>query len=230
MRFTPSLQEGKIIKRYKRFFCDIKLGKQIVTAHVANTGSMATCLEAGWPALVNYHPDPKRKLKYSLQMVHNGVSWIGVNTSLTNKLAIEGIENGTISPLKDHDKINKEVKVGDSRIDILLEKEASRCYVEVKNVTLKGDHGLCLFPDAVSVRGQKHLRKLMELKKNHHRAVMLFIVQREDTHIFRPAKTIDPTYANLLNDAQKAGVEIMVYRCILDENKIEVKRPLPFEI
>ena len=203
---------------------------QTVTAHVANTGSMATCLEAGWPALVTHHPDPRRKLKYSLQMVHNGKSWIGVNTSLTNKLALEGIKNGIIEPLKGHDKIRQEVKVGDSRIDILLERGANRCFVEVKNVTLKGDDGLCLFPDAVSLRGQKHLLKLMELKKENHRAVMLFIVQREDTHTFRPAKTIDSTYAKLLNEAQGAGVEIMVYRCVLGEDQIEVERPLPFAV
>ena len=230
MKFTPSLLEGKVIKRYKRFFCDIKLGKQVITAHVANTGSMATCLEEGWPALVNHHTDPKRKLKYSLQMVHNGKSWIGVNTSLTNKLALEGIERGIIKPLYGHDKIRKEVKVEDSRIDILLEKDTQCCFVEVKNVTLKGEKGLCLFPDAVSLRGQKHLRKLIELKKKNHRSVMLFIVQREDADTFRPAQTIDPTYSKLLKEAWQIGVEIMVYRCALSKDKIEVTKPLPFSL
>lgn len=228
MKFTPSLLEGKVIKRYKRFFCDIEMGGQTVTAHVANTGSMESCLETGWPALVNYHPDPKRKLKYSLQMVHNGQSWIGVNTSLTNKLALEGIENGTIRPLGGYDEIRREVKTGDSRMDILLTKEDERCFVEVKNVTLKGEDGLCLFPDAVSLRGQKHLLKLMELKKDRHRAVMLYIVQREDTRVFRPAGAIDPVYAKLLNDARSAGVEIMVYRCSLGRDEIRVERPLSF--
>ena len=227
MKFIPSLLEGKIIKRYKRFFCDIQMGDKTVTAHVANTGSMTTCLGPGWPALVNYHPDPRRKLKYSLQMVHNGQSFIGVNTSLTNKLAVEAIKKGIITPLRDYDQIKQEVKTGDSRLDILLLSKSERCFVEVKNVTLKDENGYCLFPDAVSVRGQKHLLKLMELKKENNRAAMLFIVQREDVHTFCPAKSIDPTYAKLLCDAKKAGVEIMVYGCSLDKEKIEVVKPLP---
>ncbi|MCY4523438.1 MAG: DNA/RNA nuclease SfsA, partial [Halobacteriovoraceae bacterium] len=137
MLFTQPLLPGKIIKRYKRFFCDIKLEKKTITAHVANTGSMATCLEAGWNALVNYHPDPKRKLKYSLQMIHNGQSWIGVNTLLTNKLAIEAIENGVITQLQNYDSIKREVKIEDSRIDLQLARKKELCFVEIKNVTLK---------------------------------------------------------------------------------------------
>jgi len=134
-----------------------------ITAHLANTGSMKTCLGERWPVLVSFHDSPTRKLKYSLEMINNGKSWIGVNTSLTNTLAIEAIKNGQIKELQGYAHLKPEAKIGKSRIDLLLSNdEADLCYVEVKNVTLVDDHGNCLFPDAVTERGQKHLRELLE--------------------------------------------------------------------
>ena len=230
MEWASPLLEGNIIKRYKRFLADVQLSEGgIVTAHVANTGSMATCWEPGQRALLSFHDNPQRKLKYSLEMTHNGQTWIGVNTSLPNKLAIEGIDKGVITELQGYETIHREVKTGDSRIDILLEDPSlGQCYVEVKNVTMKGPDGLCLFPDAVSTRGQKHLRRLTQLKEQAFRSAILFIVQREDTHTFTPAEEIDPSYAQLLRKAFDRGVEILVYQCHLSPEEIKVRAPLPF--
>ena len=228
MKFSSPLLRGKILKRYKRFFCEAQINEERITAHVANTGSMDTCWKIGWPVLLERNDNPRRKLKYSLHMAHNGKTWIGVNTMLTNQIAMEGITSGIISPLRGYHKIKREVKIENDRIDFLLEYANSLCYVEVKNVTLRRNDGFCLFPDAVSLRGQKHLKRLIRLKKQKHRAVMLFIVQREDVHTFTEAKEQDPVYANLLCEAKKAGVEIMVYQCSLSEEEITITRPLPF--
>lgn len=228
MKFLAPLISGKFIKRYKRFFADIALNGEVVVAHTANTGSMTGCLGDNWPVLMSYHDSPTRKLKYSLQMISNGKTWIGINTSITNTLAIDAIKNGTIKELQGYDHIKPEAKIGNSRIDILLTKTQSneQCYVEVKNVTLVDDVGNCLFPDSVTERGQKHLNELLQLKKNGIRSVMLFIVQREDCHNFKIDNPIDPTYTQLLKDVMKQGVEVLVYQCKLNPEEITVHNPI----
>lgn len=223
-----------MIKRYKRFFADIKLKNgETVTAHTANTGSMKTCWGPGWKVLVSYHNDPKRKLKYSLEMTHNGDSWIGVNTGLPNKLAVEAIAAGRIEELSDYSEIRTEVKVGQSRIDLCLARPSKEnpeleelCYVEVKNVTLLGENGAALFPDAVTQRGLKHLKELMALKKEGHRAVMLFVVQRQDVDHFRPAWAIDPAYSEGLLEASENGVEVLAYQCTMGPDEIFIQKKL----
>jgi sugar fermentation stimulation protein A len=230
MKFSQPLQEGKILKRYKRFFADIQLNNEIVVAHVPNTGSMKTCWEPGWKALVSFHDDPKRKLKYTLEMTSNGKSWIGVNTSWPNKLAQEAISSGHIKELLGYSTITPEKTIGESRIDLYLTGEGKKdCYVEIKNVTL-AQNQIALFPDAVSERGQKHLRELTHLSKSGHRACMLFIVQREDVTSFKPADAIDPEYGKLLREAAKAGVEILVYQCHLDVKGISLSKSLPYDL
>ena len=230
MKFKNKLIEGKFIKRYKRFFADVLINNEIVVAHNANTGTMKTCLGENWPVLVSFHDSPTRKLKYSLEMIHNKKSWIGINTSSTNRLAIEAIQNGIIKELQSYQQLKPEVKIGESRIDILLSNsDDDLCYVEVKNVTLINDHQQCLFPDAVTERGQKHLRELIELKKFGHRAVMLFIVQREDCDSFLIENEIDPTYSSLLKTAIASGVELLVYQCQLNPTEIVVHKKLPIK-
>jgi sugar fermentation stimulation protein A len=226
MKFTNPLIAGKFIKRYKRFFADIDMNGEIVVSHTANTGSMKTCLGDQWPVLMSYHDSPTRKLKYSLEMINNGQTWIGINTSITNSLAINAIKDGTIKELQGYDEIKPEAKIGNSRIDILLSKKNTneQCYVEVKNVTLIDDTGHCLFPDAVTERGQKHLGELRELKRNGIRAVMLFIVQREDCQSFKLDNPIDPTYAKLLKEVMNEGVEVLVYQCELTPEEIRVNK------
>ncbi|MBC7428779.1 MAG: DNA/RNA nuclease SfsA [Bacteriovorax sp.] len=227
MKFKNSLHAGTFLKRYKRFFADIKMGDNIVVAHTANTGTMKTCLGEGWNALMSFHDSPKRKLKYSFEMIHNGKTWIGINTSLTNHLAIEAIKNGVITELQGYADLKPEAKIGQSRIDILLSNtESDQCYVEVKNVTLIDDENYALFPDSVTERGQKHLNELLELKRKGIRTVMLFIVQREDCHSFKVEQNIDPAYCRLLKEVMKEGVEVLVYQCKLNPSEIIVHKKL----
>ncbi len=216
-------------KRYKRFLADILIQDKIEVAHVPNTGSMTSCWEEDWVCLVTESNNPARKLKYTLELTHNGVSWIGVNTANANKLVKEWLKAEILSPFLGYKKITPEKKVGASRFDFFLEGHANLpdCYIEVKNVTLKLDD-LAQFPDAVSERGQKHLRELVELKKAGHRACMVYVVQREDVDSFKAAQTIDPQYARLLQEAHQAGVEVYVYQCKLTEEGIEWKKELPW--
>ena len=232
MNYENELIPGKILKRYKRFLADIELESgEVITAHTANTGSMKTCWEPGWSVLLSFHDNPKRKLKYSLELTNNGSTWICVNTSLPNKIAMEGIQNGIVKELSGYSDIKAEAKVGKSRIDILLSNQGEDpCYVEVKNVTLINEAGGAIFPDSVTTRGQKHLEELMELKAQGIRAAMLYVVNREDVDSFAPASEIDPRYAQLLKEAKEKGVEILAYQCKLSPEKIELHRPLPVKL
>jgi sugar fermentation stimulation protein A len=231
MKFKTKLIEGRFLKRYKRFFADIEIThfdgkKEIVVSHTANTGSMKTCIGENWRAMLSYHDDPKRKLKYSLEMTSNEKTWIGINTSLTNHLAIEAINSGLIPELKGYQNLKPEVKIGDSRIDILLSNSSDdQCFVEVKNVTLV-ENGNALFPDAVTERGQKHLNELMTLKEKGIRAVMLFIIQREDCSSFSLTNPIDPEYSKLLKKAIYEGVEVLIYQCKVGPLEIIVNKRL----
>ncbi len=228
MKFTTPLHSGLFIKRYKRFFADVNFKGDVVVAHTANTGTMKSCLGENWPVLMSFHDSPTRKLKYSLEMINNGHTWIGINTAVTNRLAIEGIENGVITELQGYSTIKPEAKIGNSRIDILLSNNPDeQCYVEVKNVTLVDGKGNCLFPDAVTERGQKHLNELMTLKKNGIRTVMLFVVQREDCQQFKIEQTIDPVYCSLLKEVREAGVEVLVYQCKLSPEEIVIAKKMP---
>lgn len=224
----PPLILGKLIKRYKRFFADVQLKDgSIVTAHCVNTGSMKGCLEENAPVGISTSDNPKRKLKYTLEIIKIGETWVGVNTSLTNRLAEECIRENGIPEIGSFLQMHREVKYGvNSRIDILLETKAKKCYIEVKNVSMVFD-GLASFPDAVSERGTKHLEELMGVVKEGHRGIMLYICQRDDAQKFVPAKEIDPVYAKALQVAYKAGVEIIVYKSKVSvkENKIDCKIP-----
>ena len=227
MKFKQPLHHGIFQKRYKRFLADILIGDEVVIAHTANTGAMKTCLGEGWPSLLSYHDSPKRKLKYSFEMTHNGKSWIGVNTSLTNSLAIEAIKNGVITELQGYKDLKPEAKIGQSRIDILLSNnDKDKCYVEVKNVTMIDDEGHCLFPDAVTERGLKHLNELLELKRQGIRTVMLFVVQREDCHSFKIEQSIDKAYCKKLKEVILEGVEVLVYQCKMSPEEIVIQKKI----
>ena len=231
MEYPTPLVEGTIIKRYKRFLVDVELQSgEVITAHSANTGSMKTCWEPGWKCLLSYHDNPKRKLKYGLEMTSNGNTWIGVNTHLPNKIVIEAIKNGEIKELTGYDFIKPEYKTGDSRIDIFLSQGENQCFVEIKNVTLLGDNKTALFPDSKTERGQKHLRELTGLIKKGHRGVMFYLVQREDVDNFMPATEIDPEYSRLLVEGHKKGLEILVYQCLMSKDEIKISKSLPFTL
>ncbi len=221
----PQLTEGRIIKRYKRFLADIELADgQIVTAHCPNSGRMTGCWEAGCPVWLSESDNPKRKLRYTLEMTQMPESRIVVNTLMANHVARAAIEAGQIRELGSYDKIRSEVKYGqNSRIDLLLGED---CYVEVKSCTLV-EGGMGLFPDAPSERGRKHLTELINEVKAGNRAVMLFLIQRMDASSFRAAAMIDPAYAEGLNEAHAAGVEVLAYDTIIDLNGIALNKQIP---
>ncbi len=230
MIFQEKLIHGTLIKRYKRFLADIRLddGTEVV-AHCTNSGSMKSCLENGAEVYLTPVNDPKRKTKFTWEMIKINNDWVGINTGNPNKLAFEAISKGTIPKLAGYTNVKREVTFGDSRFDVFAENEDGQCFVEVKNVSLK-EGKYALFPDSVTTRGQKHLRTLMEVKAKGIRAVMLYIIQRSDVEIFAPATDIDPKYAELLKEAVNAGVEVIPMQAKVTPEKIELVKKLPFEI
>lgn len=231
MQFKSPLIEATIRKRYKRFLADIELKSgQTICAHVPNTGSMKSCWEPGQKAYITHTDDPKRKLKYTLELTHNGESFIALNTSATNKIVKEALEQKVIPELIDYTSIRPEQKILDSRIDFLLLKHSTKTYVEVKNVTLKGENQIALFPDAVTTRGQKHLKDLIKIKQLGHRAVMLYLINRQDVTHFAPAREIDPVYADLLKKAHCLGVEVLPYQTKITTDSITIDKKLPFSL
>ncbi len=229
MKWETPLTEAIVLKRYKRFLADVRIGQEEITVHVPNTGSMTTCWEPNWRCAVSKSSLPSRKLPFTLEYTHNGESWIGVNTGNANKLVHHWLKSALIPELRGYSLIQTEKKLGESRIDFFLNghEEHPATYVEVKSVTLKLE-GVAQFPDAVTLRGQKHLKDLIHLKKQGQRSVMLFVVQREDVNVMRPASKIDKTYASLLKEAHSKGVEILVYQCKMNLYGIEFGKSLPF--
>lgn len=230
MKFKNQLVHGTLIKRYKRFLADVKLddGTEVV-AHCTNSGSMKSCLENGAEVYLSPVNDPKRKTRFTWEMIKINDDWVGINTGNPNKLAFEAISVGAIPGLEGYSSVKREVKFGDSRFDVFAENEHEKCFVEVKNVTLKEDR-FALFPDAITTRGKKHLNTLIEVKKQGMRAVMLYIVQRSDVEVFAPAWEIDPDYSKALKLAVEADVEVIPIRAKVTPQTIELSEILPFEI
>ncbi len=211
----PSLQAAKLIRRYKRFLADVELANgEILTIHCANTGAMTGCGEAGDTVWYSVSDSATRKYPHSweLTQLKNG-QLVCINTHRSNQLTFEALQNKQITELAMYDQILPEVKYGEenSRIDFLLKGEGlPDCYVEVKSVTLvNGNIGM--FPDAVTTRGQKHLRELMAMKKLGHRAVVFFAGLHNSFDCFKTAEYIDPEYDKLLRQAMKEGVEVYSY-------------------
>ena len=231
MKFE-TLIHGKLIKRYKRFLADIILddGSEI-TAHVPNSGAMTSCIEENCDVWVTHHDNPKRKLKYTLELTKMGENLICTNTGVANKIAIEAIQNGTIKELQGYENLKPEQKYGNqnSRIDVLLWNENShiKCYVEIKSVSLNLGDTLA-FPDAKTTRGQKHLEELRDMVKQGHRAVMLYIIQRTDNLPFRIASEIDKKYNEIFQEVTKQGVEVLVYQSSISQNEIFVNRKIDY--
>ena len=230
MRFPLPLRRATLLTRYKRFLSDHRFEDgSTVTAHVANPGAMTGLIDEGLETWLSPAANPKRKLLFSWEMVRIGDGLVGVNTGWPNRLAAEAIEAGAIPPLAGYDTIRREVAYGTrSRVDFLLEAaDRPPCYVEVKNVHLKRGPA-AEFPDSVTVRGTKHLRELAAVAQGGARAVMLYIVQREDCDGFTLAADIDPAYAAAFAEARTSGVEALAYACRLRTEGIIVDRPLRF--
>jgi len=229
----PALISGQLIKRYKRFLADIKLDNgQVVTAHCPNSGSMTACSEPGQRVYLSSHDNPKRKLKYTWEIIEMPNSWVGVNTLVPNRLVKNAIENEQVPELAGYDAIRPEVKTaGGSRLDLMLQRfEKDTCFIEIKNCTLV-ENGVAMFPDAVTQRGRKHLLELERLRIEANRCVMFFLIQRMDAEVFKPADHIDSAYADTLRRVHlDGGVEILVYDVYMDREYIRLNRQIPYQL
>lgn len=233
MIFEPPLLPGTLIRRYKRFLADVELDSgQTIVAHCPNTGAMLGVSNPGSRIWLSHHPDPKRKTHYTWELTEVNGRCVGVNTARSNALAREAIKAGAIEALQLYTTIETEVRYGQerSRIDLLLAgKDLPPCYVEVKNVTAVDDAGMALFPDAVTTRGQKHMRELMHMVESGCRAAVVLTVQRMDCDAFRPACEIDPVYSSLLHQAAQTGVEIYPLQFEATPEAITFQRILPLQ-
>ena len=231
MNFEKRLISGVLLKIYKRFFVDVKINNTIETAHCPNTGSMMGLLSKGNQVWLSKSDDPKRKLKYTLQIIKNGKSKIGINTHLTNKIVSDALDNNLIKDFKNQDSILREIKFGEkTRFDFLLSKKNKKTFIEVKNVTLSRKKGLAEFPDATTSRGQKHISELLKASKNGYEIYLLFVVQRDDCKEFKIAKDIDPEYYNLLSKAVKKKLKVLCYDCKFISKGIKLNRKIKIKI
>ena len=227
MEFTKSLIKGKLIKRYKRFFTDVKLGKEIVTAHCPNTGSMKGLLDEGNEVYLLPNNDPKRKLKYGLEIIKSRKNLVGVNTHMANRIVEHGLKNNLINELKNNDIIKPEVFFNkETRFDFLLEKKGQKIFVEVKNVTLFRNKDTAEFPDAPTSRGIKHLLTLIDAIKKSYKTYLIFLVQIQNMKYFKIAKDIDEEYYKNYLIAKKAGVNFLAYRCDISSKKIFIDKKI----
>jgi len=231
MRFPKPLQPAIFLRRYKRFLVDVRLPDQSeVAVHCPNTGSMTGCLAPGCEVRLLDSDSPARKCRYTLELTRPGTGWIGVNTSRTNALVREAIQTGVVTEFGAIDHCQAEVKVSArSRLDFRLQRGKQSIYMEVKNCTL-AENGAALFPDAVTARGSKHLRELVDLRRQGHGAAVFFCVQRHDANRFAPASHIDPDYAHTLREAAQAGVMVLAYQAEVEETGIVVRRSLPVDL
>ena len=225
MKFTKALIKGKFIKRYKRFFVDVKVNKTIITAHCPNTGSMMGLLSENNDAWILKNDDPKRKLKFTLQILETKHNLIGVNTHLANKLVNEGLKNNSFSEFKNLDKIKSEVFYNkDTRFDFLVEKNKNKYFIEVKNVTLIRDNKISEFPDSITTRGSKHIKTLIDASKKGYQCYVLFLVQINNCRYFKIAKDIDNEYYQNYKIAKKLGVKFIAYNCKVGSREIKIDK------
>jgi sugar fermentation stimulation protein A len=230
MKLPAPLLEGRLVRRYQRFLTDVELADgTLVTAHTPNTGSMKQCAVPGHRVLLSRSDNPQRKLKYTLELIRVNGHWVDTHTHRTNRVVEEALRKGWIANLSGY-QVTPEYRFNDSRLDFLLEKADERVLVEVKNVTLCDAPGVACFPDAVTTRGQKHLRELMGARKTGYRAVIFFLVQRGEATAFSPADAIDPEYGRLLRLADSEGVEVLAYRSIVSQEENRVGERLPVRL
>ena len=226
MKYTEQILEGFLIKRYKRFFADINIDKEVITAYCPNTGSLLGLNEPMNKVLVAKVENPKAKLKYRLEAIQNNNSFVGVNTSLPNNIIYESLLSKKILP---HitGPIKKEVKYGkNSRIDILIENKNNNIFIEVKSVTLSRTKNIAEFPDAVTSRGSKHLIELSKMSKKGHQCLMIYLIQRSDVNQFKIAKDIDEEYYKNALIAKNSGVQFLAYNCKITKEGISLYKKI----
>ena len=230
MKFKEKLLQGTLIKRYKRFFVDIKYQNKTITAHCPNSGSMMGLLNLGNKVWFSQSNNPKRKLKYTLQIINVNGELIGINTHLTNKIVLEALEKKKIKSLINFTDIKTEIKFSDkTRFDFLISNYKKKCYLEVKNVTLVRQNNIAEFPDSITSRGTKHLKELVSAKKKGYGSYIFYLIQREDCKFFKIAKDIDEEYKNTFDTALKNGVKILCYDCKLNDEEIIINKQIYYE-
>ena len=227
MIFKKKLIPVKFEKRYKRFFADVKKNSKILTAHCPNSGSMLGLLKKGNKSWISKSDNIKRKLKYTLEIINDGKSNVGVNTLIANKIIEEALLKGKIIEFKKIRKLKREVVYSnDTRFDFELKLNNRKVFLEVKNVTLSREQGIAEFPDSITSRGLKHIKKLGLSMKHGYDAFVIFLIQREDCNFFKIAKDIDHKYYEAYNKNKKKGVKFIAYSCKVNNKKIEVEKKI----
>ena len=227
MEFTKSLIKGKLVKRYKRFFADIKVNKEIITAHCPNTGSMMGLLDINNDVWVSKSDDPKRKLKYTLEIIKVKKNYVGINTHLANKIVTEGLKYNLFKEFSNLTDIKPEVFYNkETRFDFLVKKVNRKIFIEVKNVTLFRDSKISEFPDAPTSRGIKHIKTLIDASKKGFKTYVLFLVQIENMEYFKIAKDLDKDYYENYLIAKKSGVKFLAYRCKISPKEIKIDKKI----
>ena len=230
MKFNETLIAGEFIKRYKRFFVDVKIGNEKVVAHCPNTGSMMGLTKKGNNVWLSKSNNPKRKLKYTLQIIEDQKTKVGINTHLTNRIVFDALSKRKIKNFKNLDKIQQEVKFGkNTRFDFLITEKDKRTFIEVKNVTLSRQNDIAEFPDAITSRGLKHIQELLKARKKGFEIYLFFVIQRNDCSKFELAKDIDPEYCELLLKAVKKNLKILCYDCKFSTKRIQLNREIQFK-
>tara|TARA_B100000686_G_scaffold106264_1_gene113342 strand:- start:724 stop:1419 length:696 start_codon:yes stop_codon:yes gene_type:complete len=231
MNFENKLISGVFIKRYKRFFVDVQIENKVITAHCPNTGSMKGLLKEGNKVWLSKSNNPDRKLKYTLQIIKDNKSKVGVNTHLTNKIVLDALKNNLIKEFDKNITIKPEVKFGDNtRFDFMIAKKNYKAFIEVKNVTLSRKPKIAEFPDSVTSRGAKHIEELIKASKKGYEVYIAFIIQREDCNQFAIAHDIDPEYSELLSKAVKKKLNILCYDCKFSSKGIKLNKKIRFKI
>ena len=231
MDFENKLISGLFVKRYKRFFVDIKINNQIITAHCPNTGSMYGLLKRGNKVWVSKSNNPNRKLKYTLEIIEDQKAKIGVNTHSTNKIVHHALKNNLIKELKNSIEIKPETKFGkNTRFDFLVINKNFKAFIEVKNVTLSREEKKAEFPDAVTSRGLKHIKELTNASKSGYKVFILYLIQREDCVSFSIAKDIDADYSKTLTKAVKNNLNVLCYDCKFSTKGIKLNRKIKIKI
>ncbi len=231
MFFENKLISGLFIKRYKRFFVDIKINKQIITAHCPNTGSMYGLLKKGNKVWVSKSNNPNRKLKYTLEIIQDKKSMVGINTHSANKIVKHGLQNNLIQEFVNTITIKPEKRFGlNTRFDFLITSKKNKAFLEVKNVTLSRKKKVAEFPDAITSRGLKHLNELIKAREKGYKIFILYLIQRNDCNLFTIAKDIDSEYANALSKAVKNKLKILCYDCKFSSKGIKVNNKINFKL
>ena len=231
MFFENKLISGQFIKRYKRFFVDIKINNKIITAHCPNTGSMYGLLKKGNKVWVSKSNNPNRKLKYTLEIIEDNNSKVGVNTHSTNKIVLHALQNNLIKEFDKISDIKPETKFGlNTRFDFLVTNKKQKAFIEVKNVTLSRKKAIAEFPDAITARGLKHINELLKASKKNYKIYILFIIQRNDCRLFKIAKDIDINYADALTKAVKNKLNVLCYDCKFSSKGIKLNSKIKLKI